>query len=1324
MTRIAQQHGYILLPVVILITLVATTAFLLNNESALESGITASKLELKQAEQIARAGMEHATWGVQNSGCAGDIAMTTVPFGQAGTGSYTATVNTPGGATTGYPNLSPDQDSWFRSDDITNNNGSASSALHLRRESGILEYAVVRFDLASLPAGAQINSAVVRFYVDAGKGHPEGPVTVHRVTADWTETGATWETMATSYDSAILATILPQPQAGDVWVEVNLTAQVQAWVNGGEANYGIMMIPTGEGTHAEYISREGAASQQPHLDVIVGSGTASPVTITATGTLIGNPSPANDLKRKLKRNGYPAYQPASYSFLQLQPGSGKDAMLSGFYNSRNYGDYRLRVTSSSGSPRNSLVQFDLAAIPVGARVISAQLQLYHTITETPGADAGVSVHRVSRDWVEGTKSGAGTADGASWDTWNGTNAWSTAGGDYDPAAVASSAITDATGDWESWDITSLAQGWLDGTFANNGLLLKGIGTVAVSLASKEDADPTLHPKLNITYACECGSACLAPQGSGTVLMVVVNPTTLVSLDAYKKALFESWGYTVTVVGESANQATYDAAISAADVVFISETVNANQVGTKLADVTIAVVSQDGSYNNALGLASGSAWPVDSAINVTDTSHYITSVFPTGQLDIYSAAMEQLTVSGGEAPGLQTLADTGGAGSLVVLDTGAMGTGGTPLAGRRVMLPLGRDASFNWDYLNGNGRLLVQRALQWGTGNIGAPKPKLLFVSAGTVATTEEQLRIDLIDSWGYTVTLIDDNDSQANFDAAVSVNDVIYVSSTVSDAALGNKLKNAPIGVVNEQGQLVDEFGFGLQSVNYKTRNEIDVIDNTHYITELFTTGMLTIVSVDQTLHIMTANKGPGFDALAQVFNTGSLWDDSLGVIETGGELFGGGTAAGRRVLLPWGDATFDVTALNVDGLTLMQRAIEWAQGAGSGTAPTYNVLLVVGEAGALSSADAARKALVESWGYTVTVLDDTDSQANFDAAAAAADVAYVTESVVLAELDKKLKAASIGVVNEDPALHDVFGFSSARYLSTANSAMATDAAHYITQPFGGTTLPALFSSIQPLGAAVGTLPSGLEIIGTWSGGSMSSLGGLLVLDTGAAISGGGTADGRRVQLPWGGQDGVSVADINALTVDGRTILQRAIEWAAGEDSGGGSGGGDPPPADCDGTYRDEFGLQQYSQNDGTLTWATNWEETGETTDPTGGDIFIANDTSNYQLVVRDDGQTVMREADLSGAGSATLSFEYRRQNLSGSNDYVAVEVSYNGGTDWAELERFTGTATDTAYTSTSYVLDTLSLSANTRIRFRSPNSGMKDNNQVWFDNIQIQCSP
>ncbi len=88
MTRNDNQHGFILMPVVIAIVLIATIAFMLNNQSAINVNQTGDLLESEQADQIARAGLAHATWGVQNSACAGDLAMTTVPFGQANTGNY------------------------------------------------------------------------------------------------------------------------------------------------------------------------------------------------------------------------------------------------------------------------------------------------------------------------------------------------------------------------------------------------------------------------------------------------------------------------------------------------------------------------------------------------------------------------------------------------------------------------------------------------------------------------------------------------------------------------------------------------------------------------------------------------------------------------------------------------------------------------------------------------------------------------------------------------------------------------------------------------------------------------------------------------------------------------------------------------------------------------------------------------------------------------------------------------------------------------------------------------------------------------------------
>ena len=97
--------------------------------------------------------------------------------------------------------------------------------------------------------------------------------------------------------------------------------------------------------------------------------------------------------------------------------------------------------------------------------------------------------------------------------------------------------------------------------------------------------------------------------------------------------------------------------------------------------------------------------------------------------------------------------------------------------------------------------------------------------------------------------------------------------------------------------------------------------------------------------------------------------------------------------------------------------------------------------------------------------------------------------------------------------------------------------------------------------------------------------------------------------------------------------------------------------------------------------------------------------------------------ADLGGAGSATLSYDYRRMNLDNSSDYTGVEVSANGTSGpWTELTRHDGTGNDSNYQSASHDISGF-ISNSTAIRFRT-SSSMGGTDTVWFDNIEIACTP
>ena len=694
MIRFGRQNGYILLPVILAIMLVATIAFMLNQQSALDTNMSVGQYQAESVEQIAQAGLQHALWTTSNNSCAGDMSMPSSSFGP---GTYSATIESTATTTTQYT-LNPDSDTYVRENSPDTNFGTVNGFF-----TGPQRRALVHFDLTSITAGSPVVSATLWLYVTTND--PDASINLHTMNAGWTETGATWNNSAANYDTQVFGVISPQP-AANVWVAANVTALAQSWVNDDATNYGVMLIVESLVNDSKFNSRENGVATQPYLQVTTADAAVSPVNISVSGTLTGNPSPANDISRSLTRTNLPAYQLGSNTTLQPGAASGEDAEIFDQAPNNNYGGaVGIWVSSASNDTTRSLLRFNLGTIPSAARILQASLSLLRQ--SGSGADQPVSVHRIKNLWSE---------DSVSWNNREAGTNWDTAGGDYDNIAVATTPVGPANQRYD-WNITPLVQGWVDGRYPNYGVAL--VAAIAdmpgERFYTSDDADPTRHPKLTITYSCECGSACLAPQGSGTVGMVVFNPTTLVPADTYKKALFESWGYTVNLIGENTSAAGYMTAAASNDVFFISESVGVSQVGIRIKDVPIGVVSQDGTYNSQLGLAAGNAWTVASGINVTDTSHYITAVFPPGPLDIYSGGMEQLTIAGSAAPGLQQLANTGGAGSLVVLDKSAALDGGGTAAGFRVMLPLGRDTKLNWDYLNANGRLIVQRALQWGVG---------------------------------------------------------------------------------------------------------------------------------------------------------------------------------------------------------------------------------------------------------------------------------------------------------------------------------------------------------------------------------------------------------------------------------------------------------------------------------------------------------------------------------------------------------------------------------------------------------------------------------
>ena len=1298
----ASQQGYVLFTVVVMLFVVATTAYLVSYDSSFKSDQPARELEAARADYVTAAALQHALWQNSHNACVGTFS---IPVTALGPDSYTASAT--GGGTTNAVSLVIDQDGWIRSDDVHENKGTDSS-LHIKFEAGNTEQALYRFDLSSLASGTQINSAVAWFYLSAGQTHPEGPITIHRVTVDWTELGATWNTMNGNFESAALATI-PAQETGAVWVQVNLTAQVQAWVNG-EPNFGILFNTQAEGVHAQYAAREDG-SNPPRLDVTVGTSAVTPLNIQATGTL------ANGVTRTLNRQGVPAYQ--SPSNIVVQPGPTLDdtyTISSGPGN--NYGSDIVFEVGDTGSERYTLIEFDLGTIPVGARILSAELSLNLESVAAAPTGAVITAHRMLEPWTEA---------GATYNTSDGITSWDWPENYDSTASVVTVPFESPSPGWISLDIRPLVADWIYDGEPNFGLALAGAdGVNNARFTSSDGATPSLHPRLSVSFACNCATSCMQPQGNGAILLVVNKDFAMTPVELALQATLESWGYSVTPISDNRSQAEFDTQVALHDVVYVSETVVASQIGTTLTNIPIGVVSEEGNLNDELGIASGLTNVVGSSITIVDNSHEITRPFSNGALEIYAASMEGLTVSGTEAPGLQTLADWGSLGSLVVLDQGAQNTGGLLAAGRRVMLPLGRRtiANFNWNFLSHDGRLLVQRSIEWGMGPNAPPgATSLLLVVGNSVNLTQQEIiKKVLLESWGIAITVIDEDDPQASFDAAIANVDVVFVTEDANSNDVGTKLTNAAIGVVTEEANLSDELGFS-DGVAWASGTELN-IDNNYFVTSPLASGQVTVLSTSEQIAYLTGNIAPQIESLGSSAGGSGLVALEAGALSTSG------SAAGRRILLPWGGNSMDINNLNADGLIVFQRALDWAADFGGATTSSY-ILSTETDAilGGLSFTD-IDLAEYKLWSDTASLFFDgslSTLNVDIDAVHVLANghlVLSPSDNTILGGLffgkddlvDYNVAANTSTLIFDGNAL---FTESTKRIISVH----VLDNRHFVISTDSNATLGGLSFTDRDL-VEYDTVTDTATL---FFDGSLSTLNvdidAVQVLTNGhIVLSPQGNTTLGGVSLAAG--DLVSydpLADTAELIFDGSALFTDPNEKIISVHIGPGSG-----QLNCNGNFRDEFNATSFSGNDGTLQWVGNWLEVGESDGATSGDIRVMIDESNYQLRTRDNqngGEGVEREADLVGAASATLTYTYRR-DLSGADDYTSVEVSANGaGGPWTELARYQGPGNDASYQAASHNINAY-ISATTRIRFKTSPAMHGINDIVWFDDIQISCAP
>ncbi|HEX2763091.1 MAG TPA: DNRLRE domain-containing protein [Allosphingosinicella sp.] len=189
----------------------------------------------------------------------------------------------PATARAGSYTVNSNGDSWINEASINQNNGTvttlratASSTNTSRTRS------VIKFTLPAIPSNEAITAATLKLNVTTSSTRT---VTVHRLTASWTETGVTWGNFNGNFNATAEASFTPSATGS---VSIDVTALVQGWAAGTNTNNGLGLIGAASST-AIFASEEATTvANRPQL--VITTALISPsITVVKSTSVVSDP---------------------------------------------------------------------------------------------------------------------------------------------------------------------------------------------------------------------------------------------------------------------------------------------------------------------------------------------------------------------------------------------------------------------------------------------------------------------------------------------------------------------------------------------------------------------------------------------------------------------------------------------------------------------------------------------------------------------------------------------------------------------------------------------------------------------------------------------------------------------------------------------------------------------------------------------------------------------------------------------------------------------------------------------------------------------------
>ena len=94
-------------------------------------------------------------------------------------------------------------------EETPDHNHAGDNTIKVKNKPGDTLHALYHYDLSSIPTNQKVVTATAWFYVDSED--KEGAVTLHPVTADWTEANLTWDAIGGQFESGVYGSFPPQP---------------------------------------------------------------------------------------------------------------------------------------------------------------------------------------------------------------------------------------------------------------------------------------------------------------------------------------------------------------------------------------------------------------------------------------------------------------------------------------------------------------------------------------------------------------------------------------------------------------------------------------------------------------------------------------------------------------------------------------------------------------------------------------------------------------------------------------------------------------------------------------------------------------------------------------------------------------------------------------------------------------------------------------------------------------------------------------------------------------------------------------------------------